>query len=109
MYGHPDFVFPNKRLAVFVDGCFWHQCPIHGEIPISNRVFWRKKLSRNSARDRHVTRVLQRQGWSILRIWQHELGEPGKLALRVERSLRAALARLQRGGRPAVHRPAPSR
>ena len=69
----PDFIFRQARLAVFVDGCFWHGCPRHGTKPKSNAAFWRKKISRNQARDRLVTRTLRRAGWRVLRIWEHDL------------------------------------
>ena len=69
----PDFVFPKRRLAVFVDGCFWHGCPKHGTQPAHNRAFWRRKFTANKTRDRLVTRTLRRQGWRVLRIWEHEL------------------------------------
>lgn len=69
----PDFVFRELRLAVFVDGCFWHACPRHCRMPAGNRAFWRAKLSRNQARDRLVTRTLRKAGWRVLRIWEHDL------------------------------------
>jgi DNA mismatch endonuclease (patch repair protein) len=69
----PDFVFRSKRLAVFVDGCFWHGCPKHGTKPRSHAAFWRKKIAANQARDRLVTRTLRAQGWRVLRVWEHEL------------------------------------
>lgn len=69
----PDFVFPKLRLAVFVDGCFWHACPIHATKPRNNASFWRKKLAANKARDRKVNRTLRAAGWGVLRIWEHEL------------------------------------
>lgn len=64
----PDFIFPKLRLAVFVDGCFWH-----GTKPKGNAAFWRKKFAANVARDRRADRALRRAGWHILRIWEHEL------------------------------------
>lgn len=73
LFGRPDFVFPKKRLAVFVDGCFWHSCPIHRTKPQTNRVFWQRKLARNASRDRLVQQELRASGWCVLRIWQHEL------------------------------------
>ncbi len=85
--GKPDFIFPAARLAVFVDGCFWHGCPIHGSLPISNRTFWVRKLTRNKLRDRVVRQKLKSLGWSVLRIWQHELHEPAKVARRVSKLL----------------------
>ena len=69
----PDFVFPRLRLALFVDGCFWHGCPHHGTKPRGNAAFWRKKFAANRARDLRVTRMLRRHGWRVLRIWEHEL------------------------------------
>lgn len=69
----PDFVFPRLKLAVFVDGCFWHACPRHCRMPAGNRAFWRAKLARNHARDRLVTRTLRKAGWRVLRIWEHDL------------------------------------
>ena len=73
LFGKPDFVFRKQRLAVFVDGCFWHCCPLHATQPATNRAFWRKKLGRTKARDILVNRTLRRAGWRVLRIWQHEL------------------------------------
>lgn len=73
VFGKPDFVFPKYRLAIFVDGCFWHGCPKHGTQPASNREFWKAKLARNKARDGLVKRTLRQRGWRVLRIWQHEL------------------------------------
>ena len=73
LFGKPDFVFPKLRLAVFVDGCFWHGCPVHGTLPRSNQAFWRTKLERNATRDRLVTRTLRARGWRVLRIWHHAL------------------------------------
>ena len=89
IFGKPDFVFRQVRLALFVDGCFWHCCPKHGTQPKSNAGFWRKKISRNQARDRLVTRTLKKSGWVVLRIWEHELAkrnEP-RLLNRMQRAL----------------------
>jgi DNA mismatch endonuclease (patch repair protein) len=69
----PDFVFRAHRLAVFVDGCFWHGCPLHATSPKTNAAFWREKIAANRTRDRLVTRSLRRLGWRVLRIWEHEL------------------------------------
>jgi len=73
LFGKPDFVFRKERVAVFVDGCFWHGCPVHGRIPKSNKKFWREKISRNQKRDRKVLRTLRGLGWSVLRVWEHAL------------------------------------
>lgn len=71
--GRPDFVFPELKLAVFVDGCFWHGCPKHGTRPKANAGFWLAKITGNKARDRRVNRLLRAKGWTVLRIWEHEL------------------------------------
>jgi len=94
VFGNPDFVFPKARLAVFVDGCFWHSCPVHGGIPASNRPFWQRKFERNRTRDRLVGRELRKAGWVVLRIWQHELKSQKVVACRVQRSLTQSLIRL---------------
>ena len=73
LFGKPDFAFPKLKLAVFVDGCFWHGCPLHATQPKQNAAFWRKKISANRTRDRLVTRTLRRLGWRVLRVWEHEL------------------------------------
>lgn len=71
--GKPDLVFVRARVAVFVDGCFWHGCPEHGQIPQTNTEFWRAKIARNCARDEIVNAGLSVKGWTVLRFWQHEL------------------------------------
>ena len=70
IFGKPDFTFPKLKLAVFVDGCFWHGCPKHATQPKSNQAFWRRKFSKNKKRDVLVTRTLRRAGWLVLRIWE---------------------------------------
>ena len=77
----PDFVFPVRRLVVFVDGCFWHSCPRHGTRPQGNAAFWRDKFRRNRARDRRDTGRLRRAGWRVLRLWEHELKPMARPAL----------------------------
>jgi DNA mismatch endonuclease (patch repair protein) len=72
--GKPDFVFPVQRLAVFVDGCFWHGCPKCQRIPSSNVSYWDRKIGRNRDRDRAVDNRLKCDGWKVLRIWEHQLG-----------------------------------
>lgn len=73
LLGKPDFVFPVQRVAVFVDGCFWHGCPRHGGLPKGNRAFWAAKLGANVKRDRRVANGLRRLGWQVMRIWEHDL------------------------------------
>jgi len=86
--GKPDFVFRSARLAVFVDGCFWHGCPRHCQMPATNRDFWQKKLTSNRARDRSVTRLLRRKGWRVVRIWECQLaGNPRACISRIRKAL----------------------
>lgn len=83
----PDFVFPKLRTAAFVDGCFWHGCPKHATQPRTNAKFWREKIAGNRARDRRVNRALRKRGWTVIRVWEHELrrrDEP-KLVQRLHR------------------------
>lgn len=87
--GKPDFVFPKAKLAVFVDGCFWHGCPHHFRAPKSNRAFWKAKIARNQARDREVGRLLRQRGWRVCRIWAHALRHDARVAVRIRRLLGA--------------------
>src|SRR5690554_4823636 len=92
LFGKPDFVFPAQKLALFVDGCFWHACPIHGSLPNQNSDFWNEKLKRNVSRDRLVGMVLRKSGWRVLRIWQHDLKGDNfpYVARKVKRSLESS-------------------
>jgi DNA mismatch endonuclease (patch repair protein) len=85
--GKPDFAFPAKRFAVFVDGCFWHGCRQHCRMPHSNREYWERKISANKARDRSVIRALRLAGWRVIRIWEHSLGKPDSVAKRMKSEL----------------------
>jgi DNA mismatch endonuclease (patch repair protein) len=67
-----DIVFTRARVAVFVDGCFWHACPDHGNLPRTNRDWWRTKLELNVARDRRTDEAFRERGWRVIRIWEHE-------------------------------------
>jgi len=67
-----DVVFPRERVAVFIDGCFWHGCPEHGRVPTKNSSYWGEKLERNAARDARNTDALEAAGWTVLRHWEHE-------------------------------------
>jgi DNA mismatch endonuclease (patch repair protein) len=71
--GAPDFAFPKERVAVFLDGCFWHGCPIHFKLPKSNCDFWEKRIATNRRRDRRITKELRACGWTVIRIWQHDI------------------------------------
>lgn len=74
--GHPrrtiDIAFTRVRVAVFVDGCFWHSCPQHATRPTANREWWAAKLARNRERDLETTAALEAAGWNVVRIWEHE-------------------------------------
>lgn len=71
--GTPDLVFPTAKLAVFVDGCFWHGCPEHYKAPKANADFWRAKVECNMSRDRRVDEELVATDWRVLRVWEHEI------------------------------------
>lgn len=75
--GRPDFAHKGRKVAVFVDGCFWHGCPRCYRKPKSNVAFWRGKVRGNRARDRRNRRRLRRAGWSVVSVWEHEVGKGG--------------------------------
>ena len=77
--GKPDFAWPGIKVAVFVDGCFWHGCPRCKRISASNRVFWEQKIRRNRYRDKQISTLLRRDGWRILRIWECTVSSPRTL------------------------------
>ena len=86
-----DIVFKKARVAVFVDGCFWHSCPIHGTLPKRNRRWWAEKLEANRRRDKCTTVVLEQEGWIVLRFWEH--GDPVSAAEAVIEVVRKRAAR----------------
>jgi len=95
--GKPDYSIPSLRLMVFADGCYWHGCPEHGRVPEDNRDYWGPKLERNKTRDRHVKRDLQKHGWTVVRVWDHDLkGEMGSAAGKIKRALTWAAKRADR-------------
>jgi DNA mismatch endonuclease (patch repair protein) len=73
--GRPDIAFTRAKVAVFVDGCFWHCCPDHGTLPRNNREWWSAKLDRNVIRDRAKDAALTDLGWSVLHVWEHEAAD----------------------------------
>jgi DNA mismatch endonuclease (patch repair protein) len=83
----PDIVFTRAKVAVFVDGCFWHGCPAHQRVPKTNSDYWVPKLQRNIERDREVDDALAAAGWRIVRVWEHE--DVDRAADTVARTLRA--------------------
>jgi len=85
--GKPDFTFWKQRVVVFVDGCFWHVCPLHETKPKNNAEFWGKKLGANKTRDELVITSLQKKGWIVIRIWEHEFKEPDSIVKRIKTTL----------------------
>ena len=85
-----DLVIPGFRMAIFIDGCFWHGCPLHYTIPGTREEFWQTKLRTNVERDRRQTLTLEQNGWKVVRIWEHEVEEdPIKVANKICRNLRS--------------------
>lgn len=82
-----DILFPRVKVAVFVDGCFWHGCPEHGTTPKANSDWWRSKIERNRNRDLDTERRLRDAGWKVVRCWEHE--DPDEMADRIERLVRS--------------------
>lgn len=72
-FGKPDLIFISKKTAIFLDSCFWHGCKQHCRLPGSNREYWFSKIQRNTQRDKKVNSKLRKQGWHVLRIWEHDL------------------------------------
>ena len=73
IYGKPDFANKKERIAIFIDGCFWHGCGRHFKMPESNTSFWEQKISRNKMRDRAVSSKLRGDGWRVIRVWEHDI------------------------------------
>ena len=96
-----DIVFSAVRVAVFVDGCFWHRCPEHGVRPRTNSDYWDAKIARNVARDRRNDAALTRTGWTVVRVWEHE--SPEEAGERISQLVRER--RAPRPGRPSTSGP----
>jgi DNA mismatch endonuclease (patch repair protein) len=82
-----DIAFPSSKVAVFVDGCFWHGCPIHSHMPKSNQTYWQPKLKKNIVRDAATNSSLTADGWIVLRIWEHELEDLESVVKKVKDKL----------------------
>jgi DNA mismatch endonuclease (patch repair protein) len=86
--GKPDIAFVNQRVAVFIDGCFWHGCPYcHRKLPETNREYWKKKIKRNIALAKSHNRQLRRDGWTVIRVWEHDIANTSKIKVRILRAL----------------------
>lgn len=95
--GKPDVAFPRARIAIFIDGCFWHRCPDHYQAPVRNADYWQSKVARNVARDQEADAALAALGWRVVRIWEHEIESSlAEVVERIESMLNAALS----SGRP---------
>jgi DNA mismatch endonuclease, patch repair protein len=81
LFGKPDISIKKYKIVIFIDSCFWHCCPIHGNMPKSNRDYWEKKLERNKLRDIEVSKYYFDKGWNVLRVWEHEFKEDFNRAL----------------------------
>jgi DNA mismatch endonuclease (patch repair protein) len=90
-----DVVFPRRRVAVFVDGCFWHCCPQHGTSPKTNSRYWKAKLERNVSRDRTIDAALSMDDWHVIRVWEHEPID--QAVAKIETALQHALNPNRRG------------
>jgi DNA mismatch endonuclease (patch repair protein) len=88
----PDIVFTRQKVAVFVDGCFWHVCPQHGNLPTRNADYWERKLTSNVCRDRRTTAWLADEGWVVVRVWEH---------LKLDEAVRMVSEHVRSGGAPA--------
>jgi DNA mismatch endonuclease (patch repair protein) len=87
--GRPDVIFPGFKLAIFVDGCFWHGCPEHGVMPRNNARFWAAKIAQTKERDAAAERRLGEAGWRVIRLWEHEIKASAETAAeRVANALR---------------------
>lgn len=75
IYGKPDFVHKREKVVIFVDGCFWHKCPRHFKTPASNEKFWKVKINKNAERDKKVNKKLRKDGWRVIRIWEHDIAK----------------------------------
>ena len=83
-FGKPDIVFKKYKTAVFVDSCFWHGCVRHCRMPASRRKYWVDKIERNKKRDRQVRRHYVKEGWNVLRFWEHDIKDAEKLQKKIK-------------------------
>ncbi|MFA5762945.1 MAG: very short patch repair endonuclease [Bacilli bacterium] len=93
LIGTPDFCWRKQRIALFVDGCFWHGCPKCYRQPKSNVIYWKKKIERNKRRDKEVNRNLTRIGWKVVRIWECQI-ESQQTVNRIKKELIGVLPRV---------------
>ncbi len=89
IFGKPDFSSKKNKIVAFIDGCFWHGCKKHYRAPKQNYKYWRKKIRRNIERDKEVSKHLKKQGWKVIRIWEHDTKNNfGKFFNKIRRSIK---------------------
>lgn len=90
--GRPDFVFRDRKVAVFVHGCYWHRCPVHAaHLPRTHRAYWKRKFLRNLERDKLNREELKEMGWKVIEVWEHEIMSDGpEVARRISRVVRSS-------------------
>lgn len=79
MEGSPDIILKDRKIVIFLHGCFWHKCPIHYKEPKSRKSYWVPKIEANVLRDKENTKLLRKQGWKVIRIWEHDIRKLDKL------------------------------
>lgn len=86
--GKPDIIFTKKKIAVFIDGCFWHKCPICFQEPETRKEFWMKKIQSNVERDEKVNELLKTDGWNVIRFWEHDVRKkPVEIVIKISEIL----------------------
>jgi DNA mismatch endonuclease (patch repair protein) len=88
LIGKPDFYFKKSKMVLFIDGCFWHGCPVCGHIPRTNISFWKEKIRRNKLRDKRTKKALLKQGIKVLRLWEHQINNPKAINLTLKTIMR---------------------
>jgi DNA mismatch endonuclease (patch repair protein) len=96
-----DIIFPRAQVCVFVDGCYWHGCPKHFRTPSVHSAWWNEKIADNRQRDRRKTAALRRQGWTVIRVWEHQISDKGVP------SIARAISTVVRAGKRLAHRKCP--
>lgn len=105
LFGKPDFTFRGERVVVFVDGCFWHGCPLHCRLPSTNSSYWSRKITSNRVRDKMVNAKLRKAGWRVVRIWEHDLAKrPSACVGKILRSLHRHTAPVPASGMSCVRK-----
>lgn len=83
-FGKPDIVLPKYKTVIFIDSCFWHGCPKHGSVPQTRKKFWQTKIEKNKKRDKKVIRHYKKEGWGIIRVWEHKIKKIDSVVERIK-------------------------